>query len=472
MSTPLIWIVFPFGCALLLIPARKKPILSGILTALISLLLAASALAFPRDLSFLLPEQRLEIASTLNLFGRSLQITGAQLTLVGLLYGITFLWNLGSLLYRPSLWFNVLSLGISALWVGTLSVDPFLYAAVIIMLIALLSIPLLSPRGVRTEPGVLRYLVFQTLALPLILLVGWMLAGIGSAPSANPLIVRSAMLVLFGFALWVGAFPFHSWIPMISETSQPWVVSFLLALLQSALSVFLLYFLDQYAWLRNLPILFVSLRWIGIIMIAFAGLLCAIQTNLGKTYGYLVLFETGYSLLALGLMNTGGLNYLAMLFVPRLLSYAVLSLALSELWQESGADGLAFSAQEGLFKKRPLLTGGILIGMFSLLGLPLLPLFPHKQMLWLLTAQTDPRLLPWILAGSLGLLVTAARLIRVFIRGSGAAAAPQPVREKGGLVAFMLVLIILMLMMGSFPQLLLPRFLEILTPFTHLLPVP
>ncbi|HOT52657.1 MAG TPA: hypothetical protein PLH68_01505, partial [Anaerolineaceae bacterium] len=87
MSTPLIWIVFPFGCALLLIPARKKPILSGILTALISLLLAASALAFPRDLSFLLPEQRLEIASTLNLFGRSLQITGAQLTLVGLLYG-------------------------------------------------------------------------------------------------------------------------------------------------------------------------------------------------------------------------------------------------------------------------------------------------------------------------------------------------------------------------------------------------
>ena len=136
---------------------------------------------------------------------------------------------------------------------------------------------------------------------------------------------------------------------MISETSQPWVVSFLLALLQSALSVFLLYFLDQYAWLRNLPILFVSLRWIGIIMIAFAGLLCAIQTNLGKTYGYLVLFETGYSLLALGLMNAGGLNYLAILFVPRLFSYAVLSLALSVLCQESGADVFAFSSQDGFF---------------------------------------------------------------------------------------------------------------------------
>ena len=134
---------------------------------------------------------------------------GSQLTMVALLYGIAFLWNLGSVLFRPSLWFNVLSLGISALWIATLSVNPFLYAAVLIELIALLSVPLLSPRGMRTESGVLRYLVFQTLALPLILLTGWMLAGIGSAPSANPLIVRSAMLVLFGFALWIGAFPFQ-----------------------------------------------------------------------------------------------------------------------------------------------------------------------------------------------------------------------------------------------------------------------
>ncbi len=76
----------------------------------------------------------------------------------------------------------------------------------LIELIALLSVPLLSPRGVRTEQGVLRYLVFQTLALPLILLTGWMLAEL-ARPSANPLIVRSAMLVLFGFALWIGAFP-------------------------------------------------------------------------------------------------------------------------------------------------------------------------------------------------------------------------------------------------------------------------
>ncbi len=472
MSTPLIWIVFPLAFALLLIITRKKPMLSGILASAFSLLLALAALLFPRDLSFLLPDQRLEIASSLELFGRSLEITGEQLTMVGLLYGIVFLWNLGSLLYRPSLWFNILSISITALWVATLSVNPFLYAAVLIELIALLSVPLLSPRGVRTEQGVLRYLVFQTLALPLILLTGWMLAGIGSAPSANPLIVRSAMLVLFGFALWIGAFPFHSWIPMISEKSHPWVVSLLLALTQNALSVFLLHFLDQYAWLRNLPVTFSGLRWIGAIMIAIAGLFSAVQTNLGKSFGYLVLFETGYSLLAIGLAQTGGLNYLAMLIVPRLLSYAMLSLALSALWQNKGAHALNYEVQEGLFKSRPLVSAGILIGFFSLLGLPLLPIFPHKQMLWLLTAEANPRLLLGILVGSLGVLVSAARLTRLFSREQTTGAAVQPVREKTGLIVLMLIILLLMAVMGASTQFLSPRFLEILAPFTQLVPIP
>ncbi|HNW94774.1 MAG TPA: proton-conducting transporter membrane subunit [Anaerolineaceae bacterium] len=470
MSTPLIWVVFPLGFALLLIITRKKPMLSGILASVFCLLLALAALLFPRDLSFLLPDQRLEIASTLELFGRSLQINGNQLTIIGLLYGIAFFWNLGSLLYRPSLWFNILSLGITALWVATLSVNPFLYAAVFIELIALLSVPLLSPRGVRTEHGVLRYLVFQTLALPLILLTGWMLAGIGSAPSANPLIVRSAMLVLFGFALWIGAFPFHSWIPMISAKSHPWVVSLLLTLLQSALSVFLLHFLDQYAWLRNLPVTFASLRWIGVTMIAIAGLFSAVQTNLGKNFGYLVLYETGYSLLAIGLAQSGGLNYLAMLFIPRVLSYALLSLALSALWEKGNAEALAYKAQEGLFKRRPVVSAGILAAFFSLLGLPLLPVFPHKQMLWLLTAQSDPRLLVWVLVGSLGLLLSIARLLRLFAREGSAADEAGPTREKGGLIALMLLILLLMLAMGITTQLLLPRFLDILSPFTQLAP--
>jgi len=472
MSTPLIWIIIPLGLALLLISTRKKPILSGILASAISLILAVLALLFPRDLSFLLPDQRLEIASSLELFGRSLQIMGSQLTMVALLYGIAFLWNLGSVLFRPSLWFNVLSLGISALWIATLSVNPFLYAAVLIELIALLSVPLLSPRGMRTESGVLRYLVFQTLALPLILLTGWMLAGIGSAPSANPLIVRSAMLVLFGFALWIGAFPFHSWIPMISEKSHPWALSFLFAILQTALSVFLLQFLDQYAWLRNLPMIFSGLRWIGVIMIAVAGLLSAVQTKLGKSFGYLVLYETGYSLLAVGLARTGGLNYLAMLFIPRLLSYAVISLALSALVQDQSPDALLYTNQAGLFRTRPIVTGGILIGIFSLLGLPLLPLFPHKQMLWLLTAQLDPRLLLWVFAGSLGLLLNAARLIRVFSQERSEDSVFQLKKEKTGFIVLMASMILLMVAFGASTQFLLPRFLEILTPFTQLVPTP
>jgi formate hydrogenlyase subunit 3/multisubunit Na+/H+ antiporter MnhD subunit len=218
--------------------------------------------------------------------------------------------------------------------------------------------------------------------------------------------------------------------------------------------------------------IFSGLRWIGVIMIAVAGLLSAVQTKLGKSFGYLVLYETGYSLLAVGLARTGGLNYLAMLFIPRLLSYAVISLALSALVQDQSPDALLYTNQAGLFRTRPIVTGGILIGIFSLLGLPLLPLFPHKQMLWLLTAQLDPRLLLWVFAGSLGLLLNAARLIRVFSQERSEDSVFQQKKEKTGFVVLMASMILLMVAFGASTQFLLPRFLEILTPFTQLVPTP
>jgi len=125
-----------------------------------------------------------------------------------------------------------------------------------------------------------------------------------------------------------------------------------------------------------------------------------------------------------------------------------------------------------LFKTRPVVTAGILIGFFSLLGLPLLPIFPHKQMLWLLTAQTDPRLLAWILVGSLGLLVSTARLMQLFAREHSEDSSALPVREKSGLIVLMLVLLLLMIALSISTQLLLPRFLGILYPFTQLAPSP
>ncbi|HPK26208.1 MAG TPA: proton-conducting transporter membrane subunit [Anaerolineaceae bacterium] len=468
MSTPLIWIVIPIGFAGVLALLHNKPKLSSILTCVFTLGLVVLALVFPKDLAFVLPDQRIEIPSSLVILNRTVQITGESLTMIALLYAITLLWNLGNSVFKVSTWFNALSLVITALWVTVLSVIPFLYAALLIELIALLSVPLLSPRGKKTDLGLLRYIVFETLALALILLTGWMLSGISAVPAASPLLVRASIMLLFGFALWIGAFPFHSWIPMISQSSAPWAVSFLLAIMQTALSVFLLTFLDQYAWLRNLPQVYTSLRWLGVIMITFSGLAATLQQNLARHFGYLIIMETGYSLLAISLTPQGGLPYLAMLLLPRVFCYFLWGWALSGIRQLQPEANFEQSSLSGLYRTFPLLSMSILVSMLSLLGFPLLPLFPQKQMLWLLASRNAPETIPFIIIGGLGMLVAILHLFSLFIRNAGNNISPTTQKEPAKLVVPIILVLILMLTIAIAPQVILPSIMEILEPFTHL----
>lgn len=468
MSTPLIWIVIPIGFAGVLALLHNKPKLSSILTCVFTLGLVVLALVFPKDLAFVLPDQRIEIPNSLVILNRTVQITGESLTMIALLYAITLLWNLGNSVFKVSTWFNALSLVITALWVTVLSVIPFLYAALLIELIALLSVPLLSPRGKKTDLGLLRYIVFETLALALILLTGWMLSGISAVPAASPLLVRASIMLLFGFALWIGAFPFHSWIPMISQSSAPWAVSFLLTIMQTALSVFLLTFLDQFAWLRNLPPVYTSLRWLGVIMITFSGLAATLQQNLTRQFGYLIIMETGYSLLAISLTPQGGLPYLAMLLLPRVLSYFLWGWALSRIRQLQPEASFELGSLSGLYHTSPLLSMSILVSMLSLLGFPLLPLFPQKQMLWLLASQNSPETIPFITIGGLGMLVAIMHLFSLFIRNESNNISPTPQKEPAKLVVPIILVLILMLTIAIAPQTVLPSIMEILAPFTHL----
>ena len=57
---------------------------------------------------------------------------------------------------------------------------------------------------------------------------------------------------------WLGIFPLHSWLPMLTEESPHGQSSFLLTIMQLSLSFFLLKVLNQYGWLRNLPELVLS----------------------------------------------------------------------------------------------------------------------------------------------------------------------------------------------------------------------
>jgi formate hydrogenlyase subunit 3/multisubunit Na+/H+ antiporter MnhD subunit len=178
--------------------------------------------------------------------------------------------------------------------------------------------------------------------------------------------------------------------------------------------------------------------------------------------------ETGYSLLAISLTPQGGLPYLAMLLLPRVLSYFLWGWALSGIRQLQPEASFEQGSLSGLYHTFPLLSMSILVSMLSLLGFPLLPLFPQKQMLWLLTAQNAPETIPFIIIGGLVMLTAILRLFRLFIQPKGKKTSPNPAGEPAKLIVPIILMFIVMLAMAIAPQVILPRMLEILAPFTHL----
>ena len=265
-NTVLLFVALPIALGLLLIlldAGRAFPPSGTFASTGLALVFAKS------NLNFL--GQQFVLEDSLSVFGRNIQIEANQLGMVALLYFVCFLWNLPVKFFDYNHWFSSLSLIISGFWVLVQFINPFLYSALVVELIVLISVPLLSPRGAPAKAGIMRYLTMQTLALPLVLLSGWMVAGIETSPSAQALVSRGAFLVLTGFMLWAGVFPLHSWQPMLSEESQPWSYSFLLVIMQVSLTFFFLHFLNQYPWLRNLEQLGLVLKWLGSLSIVAAG---------------------------------------------------------------------------------------------------------------------------------------------------------------------------------------------------------
>jgi len=473
MTTPVIWIFFPLLLSLVLVIIHRLPKLSAWVVCIGSLLLTATALFFPQSLQFNLFGQKYLFDETFTILNRSLTLSGSQLKFVAMIYLFCFLWNVAGPQFSVSRWFPAISLAISALWISTLAVEPFLYAAVIVELIVLISVLLLSPRGEKTGSGVMRYLVSQTIAMPFVLLSGWMVTGIETAPSASLLILRGAVLILIGFSLWLAIFPLHSWLPMLAEKAHPWVFSFIFLMQQTSLSLFLLKVLDEFFWLRNLDGIFEVLQWAGVLSMLAGGVLISLQTRVDRILGYLILIETGYLVLAIGLANQGGADALALSFLPRALAFWQWSYTLSSIQKIAPEFDGSFASIRGLFSKLPFHSMSLIFSLLGLAGLPALGLFPAKRMLWNASASITFSYAPLIGLAVGGMLMLILRLLHALITTDPDSPSPVLTIHRKEPIAQILVLCVFSLfslLIGLLPHLFLNPFLGILEPFVNLLP--
>ncbi|HUH98784.1 MAG TPA: proton-conducting transporter membrane subunit [Anaerolineales bacterium] len=447
MSAPFIWIFLPLmiGGFSLLIGRERLATMVGGATAVI---LTAAALIVPIDEALGFGSFSLKIASSYQILGRNLTLDSAEAPLLAILFGVAGLWFLGAESVGVARRLTPFGLIIISLLVASIAVQPFLYAALLIELSVLAAIPLLLPSNQAPGRGVIRFLIYQTLGMPFILIAGWLSAGVEASPGDLSLTVQSTMMLGLGFAFLLAVFPLYNWIPLLMEECSPYVVGFLLWLLPTVTSILGMSFLDRYAWLRTSDQVIGALRVGGLLMVVTGGIWTAFQRHLGRMMAFAAVTETGLILLSLSLNPATGLPIVFLLLMPRGLGLAVWALSLSVL--DSNSESLRFSSVQGMARTHPLAATGLIMSALSTAAFPLLAGFPPRLALWNGLAQRSLNDSFWLLVGILGLAAGAVRMLAVLVMAREET--PWASRESWAQRGMLGIGMIGLLVLGLFPQ--------------------
>jgi formate hydrogenlyase subunit 3/multisubunit Na+/H+ antiporter MnhD subunit len=410
MNAPILWIIVPIVLGTFLLFFTNQRVLS-VLGGSLAILLALIAQFVPIELAMKLGPLSLKIDSSLTVLGRVLLIQPSEGPLLALIYGAAALWFFGAEASKTATRIVPLGFMIIALMVASIAVEPFLYAALFVEMAILLAIPMLTSISRPPGRGVVRFLIYQTLAMPFILLAGWLLSGVEASPGDLALAAQSAAMLGLGFAFLLAIFPLYSWMPLLLEETSPYLVGFLLWILPTMTLIFGAGFLDRYSWLRSSSQLILGLRYMGLLMIVTGGAFAAFQRHLGRIMAYGAIAETGFSLLALSLDLRLGIPILFLLIPARALGLAVWSLSLTIIGEN--VETMRFGAARGVLRITPLAGAGMIVAGLSTGAFPLLAGFPARLALWEGLSRISIGSALWMMVGIVGLLIGAFRSLAV-----------------------------------------------------------
>jgi len=465
LSAPFIWIGIPMIFSLILFFIRANRLITIIIGGGISAFLALLALTFKIESVFPLGPLSLEISSTFSILGRNFVITDSERFIVALMFSMCAFWTSGSRISGTNSFFVPNVLAIITLFMAALSVQPFLYAALIIEIAVLISIPIFFQRGQPVKQGIIRFLVFQTLAVPFILFSGW---GFDSAPSSvdsQAIYFQAGVLLAIGLGLWLAIFPFHTWVPLLARDGHPYSAGFIFSMIPTTILIFFLDFFNTFSWLREQSLLLTISQILGIVMIVLGGLFAAFQRELTRLVGYAVMVEMGFSLLALSLNQVIGWQSYILILIPRIIGIAICTLAIS-IWKNKELN-MDIDSFQGEFYKSTYTMVGFLVGWFTFSGLPLLPGFPTKLPILIGLSQISISSIIFVSIGLFGLLVAGFRFLAIIFSTSY----KEYEIESESLLQkiFFSIGVVLLLAMGIFPSVFLNPFLEILSAFANLI---
>jgi formate hydrogenlyase subunit 3/multisubunit Na+/H+ antiporter MnhD subunit len=471
MPAPLLFMLVPFLAAPLVYLAQAVRGLAIALAVLVAVALAWLALALPFGQPVALLGGAV-FTETASILGRTFLIGPTDRVALAFLFGQAAVIYLVSAVADPGRTFLSVSLGCLGLLSAALFVRPFLFAALFLELAAALAVLMLaaespggplSPKGTR---GALRYLVYTTLALPFILLTGWLLEANAASPS-DPTFTRQATLALmFGFAVLLAVVPFHSWVPAMAEHAPPLAAVFVATVIRQAILFLLLSFLSNFGWLSSNPAVYRALTLGGGGMVLFGAVFVFGQRNFGRMTGNVMLIDFGAVMLGLGLGTLAGVESALVTTVLRGIALPFWAVGLVRLRQAAGSD--TFEALRGYGRREPVAAAMVILSLLSLVGFPLTAGFAGRWALLSLLAQIHPSGAILLLIAMVSVAYVCARGLAYLLSRQGPVIETMPL-PSGRLEAALFTLgFTVILGLGLFPQWLLPAVAETAAAFSRL----
>ena len=193
-----------------------------------------------------------------------------------------------------------------------------------------------------------------------------------------------ALLMLVGLAFKISAVPFHFWAPDVYEGSPTSITALMSTVVKiAAIAAFYRIFSVCFATIQ--PVWAIVLQGIMVLTLVVANITAVYQNSVKRMLAYSSVGHVGYILLAFLSDHQGSAGtifyYLAAYAVSSLASFTVL-LAL-----QNHEENTTYDDFNGLYKRNPLLAVGMTIALLSLAGIPPLPGFFGKYLVFALAIE-------------------------------------------------------------------------------------
>jgi formate hydrogenlyase subunit 3/multisubunit Na+/H+ antiporter MnhD subunit len=443
-------LALPLSAAVITYLMRRWSVLAALVAAATTATLAFLCLRLPLDGPGFVLEQEVAFGRPVVILSQNLQLEPAGQQWLAFIFLLSTFLFLSAWPISQGRSFFPFGLVILTLYALVILLPTFSLAMLIFGVSATLTVFILQAGQLGSIRGAQRYLLVSLLAVPLLLAAAWMvepsLAGSMNAETAR----RAVVPVALGFGLLLAAFPFGTWMPAVAAEAPPIVTAFVFTAGQAMALFLALSFLGENPWLLADPVTATMLQLSGLVMCVSGGVMAGVQRDFGRWFGYAALSDLGVLLLALGRAGSQAVILALLHMVARSIPIALMALALAIVRHRATTD--RFQGLQGMARKLPLATAGLMLGGLALAGFPLTSGFPAH---WAVYRSLASEQWPWTLL----LLVSSAGIIVGLLRGLNAMLGADARREVAGqpIVASLLLLLLvaLTIALGLYPQVLL-----------------